>query len=69
MPSVMLPVAPTLRERVAITLLSKKTEYHEQLRQACEDNFTFFVNAFGFTFDPREDAILHDVPFILYDFQ
>lgn len=36
--------------------------------QRCAEDVAFFVQCFGFTFDPRSE-IRHDIPFMLYDFQ
>jgi phage terminase large subunit len=65
---------PTLQERAIIMYFMKKYKNHtaemrEQLFQRCKDDAAFFINMFGYTFDPRESIEDHDIPFILYEFQ
>ena len=61
---------PTLRERVMLDkVLRKHPQYREQIKERCAEDIAFFINAFGFTFDPRETSVVHDIPFILYDYQ
>jgi hypothetical protein len=60
---------PTLRERVAILMQARHDEaFREQIKARCAEDIAFFIQCFGFTFDPRPEA-LHDLPFVLYPFQ
>jgi hypothetical protein len=43
-------------------------EYADALRQACMQDPLFFLNGFGWTYDPRRTPF-PKLPFILYDFQ
>lgn len=68
-----LRVPGTLAENLAARekLLRLSVEYPEvarQLRRMCGEDLLFFVNLFGFSFDPRK-AKRRVAPFITYDFQ
>lgn len=61
---------PDLKTRVGITLACERdAAFREAIRQRCKDDTAFFLNAFGWTFDPRPTATQPDLPFILYPFQ
>lgn len=52
-----------------------KSEARQTLWQLCArpdnpaEGCIFFIENFGYTFDPRPEATLHHFPFILYDYQ
>lgn len=67
---------PTLRERAILTQFCEprfNPHHYQQMRsevkKKCAEDSAWFVNFAGFTFDPRSDVDIHDIPFILYDFQ
>lgn len=67
-----LPDVPTLRQRVAIFRACEDPE-NEEFRQVvyekCKESTPFFINVFGWTFDPRPEAPDPYLPFIMYPFQ
>jgi hypothetical protein len=62
-----LPESPiSLKERVAlVTLLRDKPHYRELIRERCKEDKIFFINLFGYTFDPRDNVKVHDIPFMM----
>lgn len=67
---IVLPYHVGVKERTALTYLCRrKPEIREQVKARCAEDSVFFINTFGYTFDPRVDAAQHDAPFLLYDFQ
>ena len=61
---------PTLRERLGVQhACDRDPAYREAVRQRCAEDVAFFISCFCYTFDPRPDVEMHDLPFILYDFQ
>lgn len=56
----------SLRDRVVIQkVLIDHPEYREYIREKCKNDKIFFINQFGFTFDPREGTRFHDIPFMM----
>lgn len=72
-----LPVSPpSLEERAILMYLTDPEynpesyeEYRAKVLQKCEEDTAWFINFALYTFDPRADVEVHDIPFILYDFQ
>ena len=48
--------------------MGEDPDFAEVVKQACARDPVFFLNGFGWTYDPRRKPI-HKLPFILYDFQ
>lgn len=59
-----------LLKRIRILDLAESdSEFKEIIKEKCKRDIMFFVNMFGFTYDPRNEAKFRHIPFILYDFQ
>ncbi len=65
-----LPDAPTLRQRAAIYMgMQSSDEYREAVIDKCRESTIFFINMFGWTYDPRPEMDGPHIPFMLYPFQ
>lgn len=59
-----------LRERAKLTqLFETDLEARVVAKRICEMDVKYFVNNFAWTFDPRPDKKIHDLPLILYPIQ
>jgi hypothetical protein len=69
MAQLILPDNPiTLRDRAKLTVLLRDyPQYRDGVRERCKNDPIFFINLFGFTFDPREGAPHPDLPFLMTD--
>src|SRR5688572_4107916 len=67
MAQLVLPDNPmTLRERAKLTVLLRDyPQYREGVIERCRNDCIFFINLFGFTFDPRQGAAFPDLPFLM----
>lgn len=66
-----LPTGPAdLQRRVAVELLARQSaEDRARLREKAREDPVWFIDYFGFTFDPRLPGEEATLPFLLYDYQ
>lgn len=66
-----LPTTPaTLEKRVMVELETRRSKaYRDAVKERCREDPAWFLDFFGFTFDPRVIDGSADIPFFLYPFQ